>query len=430
MRGFVGIFLAVALSACSSSPDFCQQFQPVIEAQEMQISACPVPDAGPPSDGGAPDFATPTDALAVVGGEFPFSVQACEAQIISCNSNDLTELNHELACLKTLPAFDCSALGEEADAGLMVFMDGVGECQAQSLSPACTGGTNTMGCGTESHTANTSPNQPLPLGFVTPITDCLGVGDHHYLSLTPPRLNGDGGFRGGGYYEILFSQISANVQGQLTVKLEDTGGNELHNALYEISSQSTVFLSTNATATFLVDVSGDSQIALGYTISASYILINDPYKPDSQMSIAKTIQLDTPTSGSYLWAGQNSADALITGINGDFDDWFEVELPTAGTVSISLTGFPHDFAPAVDFVQQTGQTILPSNGAPSHSTMDGDIIDYMALAPLPGMYFAHVYPYEVDNLTYAAYSMGTLLPTPVLPGNYTQAYALTVSLGN
>src|ERR1700722_1337847 len=142
MRRIGVTFLASALAACSSGPDFCTRLAPVLQKQEKQIAACPV------SDGGTPAVL----ALAVIGAEFPFPLQSCEGEITACNSNDQADLNRELACIQALPDFDCSVLDEVSDAGLQDFANSVSVCEPQSLSLNCRGGTDGgPGCGVEQH---------------------------------------------------------------------------------------------------------------------------------------------------------------------------------------------------------------------------------------------------------------------------------------
>ena len=421
MRGLGVVFLAGALAACGSSPDFCHRFAPVVQKQENEISACG--PGGGDSDGGG--GVTATDALAVVGKEFPFSIEACEQAITACSANDQTELEHELTCLQMLPAFDCSVLGEASDAGLEDFMTSVGNCEATSLSMGCAN-EQVTGCGTELHTANTSPNQPLQVGFQTPIPDCLGVGDTHFLEVTVPSNS----MKAGGYFELTFGSITANVQGQLNVVLADMSGNVLPMANYSFDSTSTIYLAAAPDSSFLVEVTGDSIQPLGYTVSATFTPINDPYKPDSQMSLvesAPTIFPTLPTNGSYMWAGQRNVDELVvTGPTSDFGDWFSIHFDTGGTVTVNIPTFPFDFAPAADFVDGSGSVVRPASGQ-STWTSYGHGINYTVIAASAGTYYLHVYPSEVDMQSYSAYSMNPLQSTAVLPSNFTQPYVLTVS---
>ncbi len=71
----------------------------------------------------------------------------------------------------------------------------------------------------------------LDLGFM--ITDCLGIADTHYLLLVVP----DSAPKAGGYFEVTFSDITADVQGQLNVKLADQGGTQLPGANYSFGDQ-------------------------------------------------------------------------------------------------------------------------------------------------------------------------------------------------
>ncbi len=418
MRRCGVILLASGLWACSSSPDFCTRFAPVVTKQENAISACTT------SDGGG---ATADDALKIVGAEFPFSVAACETAIAACNSNDQTDLDHELTCIQQLPAFDCSGvIGGAEDAGLEDFSNSVEVCKPQ-LSAACQNMTmGQQGCGAETHTNITTQNAALQLGFQTPITDCLGVGDTHYFEVTVPSTTSPTQ-KAGGFFEFVFSNITVDVDGLLDVTLADSSGNPLQMASYAFDSPSTIFLSAAYGTSFLVEISGDSTLPLGYTLSASFNPINDPYKPDSQRSIAQPIMVGVPTSGSYLWAGQRNSNILITTTEtSDFSDWFSVDFTSGGTTTVTLTTFPIDFAPAVDFVDGSGNIIRPSSGNSTSNTF-GASLSYTVIAASAGPYYLHVYPFEVDNTSYSPYSFTSLQMSAVLPNNYTQPYTLTVS---
>jgi hypothetical protein len=100
---------------------------------------------------------------------------------------------------------------------------------------------------------------------------------------------------------------------------------------------------------------------------------------------------------------------------------------TGGTVELKLEQFPYDFAPEVDFLDGSGTLILPQPPNPSSSITDGAIIDYTALAPTGGTYYAHVFAKEVDGLTYATYSTSPLSSSAILPPHFLQPYTLTVT---
>ena len=389
--------------------------------RRTQIKACPASDAGS-------SMAAVLTAYDVIGGEFPFSIAGCEARISGCGANDLAKLNNELSCIQQLKPFDCSILGEDPDAGLAQFASNVAVCEPQTpLSVTCQAVDGGIGCGQELHT-NTNENNPLPLGFQTAIPDCLGVidgiPDTHYLSLTAPSTPA-----AGGYFTVTFSNISQNVQGQLAVSLADSNGNQLNMASYSFSNSSALFLAAAANSKFLVEVSSDSQIPLGYVVLAQYTGIDDNYKSpmgDSQVSAAKSIPLNSTTMNSYYWAGQRNAAVLNPEFNGDFDDWFSFGLTQGGTVSLKLEQFPYDFAPEVDFVDQAGTVILPQPPNPSKSDNEGTPISYSALAPTGGTYYAHVFAYQVGS-TYATYSTAPLSSSPILPPHFLQPYVLTVT---
>ena len=233
-------------------------------------------------------------------------------------------------------------------------------------------------------------SEPLQLQLGVLIPDCLGIGDTHYLELVVP----DTAPTAGGYFQVIVSDITADVQGQLNVILADSSGTPLNGANYSFDEQSSLFLGVAASTSFLVEVSSNSTLPLGYTVQASFVGIGDPYKPDGQMSSNAPMitphgfRRADPTCGLASGAQPRSSPASTAG----FDDWFQVQVSTAGTATVTLTNFPTDFAPAVDFVDVSGNIILPNSGA-SHSNIFGALLTQTVIAPTAGTYYLHVYPY-------------------------------------
>jgi hypothetical protein len=430
MRSSWVILVVGLLAACSSTPDFCDQFSTAFLAQENSIGACSA-DAGENANA----------ALSSIGGEFPFSTQSCEHHLTACDAADVQSLNAELKCIKALPAFDCDWLDITdggTDGGLENYQAAIQNCEGTNLanlSISCQASLDGGGCGPEAHSPNNTVSAPLPLNLGLPTSDCLGIidggSDTHYLSITAPSSNA------GGYFEISIDVTTTGVEGQLNVKLADPFGNNLTNADYNIQTNAGIFLAVEPGAKFLIEVTSDSgNIPLGYVITASFVQINDSYKPDrlfSQVSAAATLVLGQPTAGAYCWAGQVNSVALVPSENGDFDDWFSVSMPGPGTATISLEGFPGDFAPGAEFVEPNGTTIVEPEictGCTSNRLNQINTpIYYKAQVTGQGLYFVHVFPNQVERLTYATYSMGTLQQNPVLPAHFTTPYNLTVSFG-